>query len=469
MRNKKEYFWALLGRFVPQVLYLLVTIVLARFLSPEDFGMIGVLTVFCTISSVLMDSGLGGSLIKEKTITSLDCSSIFVFNIIVSIFLYIIIFIFSDYIEFYFSYNGLSSVTKVLCLLFIINSWGVVPKSLLMRKLKYQEIGKISIISVIIASMFSIILGIMGCEVYALVAYQLINSLINAILLIRKSSYSISFKFNYNNFRRLIPFGFFTTLVTCIDTLYENIITVLFGKFFNIQQAGFLYQAKKIEEVPSHSLIVTINAVSFSVLTKYKDNPIEFISEANKIIKTISVFMIPILLSISLFSKPIIELLYGKNWDVAASYLSILMFAGIFILLENINRNFIKSLGKVSVLFKYTILKRILGILIIIFIAYHSPEFVLYAYIVSSFIGYIVNNYVYCNLMNLSLLSQITLFVKLLFPCVIYYGLIYLFSCWTSLITQLIIAIILLMIYYLGVLPFYGLNTMKMLRHILKI
>lgn len=467
MKNKKEYFWALLGRFIPQTIYLLTTIILARFLSPQDFGMIGVLTLFCTISSVLMDSGLGGSLIKENKITNLDCSSIFVFNIIISLILYFTLFICSDYIEYYFSHKGLSEVTKLLCLVFIINSWGIVPKSILMRELNFKAIGKISIISVIIASIISIILGVNGYGVYALIAYQLVNSLINVILLIKESTYKISFKFSYHSFMKLIPFGAFTTLVTCIDTLYENMITFLFGKYYNIQQAGYFYQAKKIEEVPSHSLISTINGVAFSVLTKYKDTPNEFISESNKILKTISAFMIPLLLTISLFSEPIINLLYGEKWNLAAVYLSILMFAGIFILLENINRNFIKSLGKVSLLFRYTIIKRVLGILLILGIAYLSPQYVLYAYIVSSLLGYLINNHVYCKLMNISVMSQIIVVIKLLAPGLFYYGLIYILGFWFDLPYQIFVSSFILIIYYFKILSLYNINLIKRIKSVI--
>lgn len=465
MQNVKEYIWALVGKFLPQGIYLVTTMILARFLTPDDFGMIAVLTVFFTVAGVLMDAGLGGSLIKENRIEDIDCSTIFVFNLFVSHLIYVILFCLSSEIESFFGQEDLSSIVKVLCLVFVVNSWGLVPKALLMRNLKFKEISNISIISVFIASCCSVTAGIYGLGVYALVIYQLINALINVLLLLNAIKFKISLAFSFNSFKRLIPFGFYTTLVTITDTIYENMITFLFGKYFNMQQAGYLYQAKKIEDVPSQSLIVSINSVAFPVLTRYKDEPVEFIKEARRILETISLFLIPILLTVSLFSVPIIILLYGHEWESSASYLSILIFAGICIVLENINRNFIKALGFVNQLFKYTIVKRGIGIITILITVYIFPEYILYAYIISSILGYIVNNYVYCKIMNINCSKEFYIVLKLLVPNVIYYFVMILVIRYIELVSiQILIASIFLIIYYIYILPLYGIDTHRIMK-----
>ena len=459
MKNKKEYFWALIGKFIPQSIYLITTMILARYLSPDDFGMVGVLAIFFTVSSVLMDSGLGGSLIKENEIKRIDCSTIFVFNLAVSHILYLFLFVLSDNIEDYFAKDGLSKVVKLSSLVFVINSWGLVPKSLLQKELKFRIISNIGIISVIIAALGSVILGINGYGVYALVGYQLINALVQVVLLLYKANFFLSFKFSRTSFKKLIPFGLYTTLTHSIDTVYENIITSLFGKYFNLQQAGLLYQAKRLEEVPSHSLIVTINSVAFPVLTKLKDSPDDFIKEAKNIFILIISLITPLLLTISLFSKPIIILLYGDKWIEASPYLSILMFAGIFILAENVNRNFIKSLGQVSQLFKYTLIKRIVGISLIVLVILISPKYVLYAYIVSSFIGYIVNNYVYCHLMTLSSVTNFCILFKIFVPNAGYYIVMLLVMYYVdNLIMQVLISLFLLLLYVMVLSKYMGWN-----------
>ena len=420
MENKRAYLWAIVGRFIPQIIYLLTTMFLSRFLTPNDFGMIGVLTVFFTVANVLMDSGLGGSLVKEKEISQLDCSTIFVFNLIISHVIYIVLFLFAESIESFFSTLGLADVVKSLCLVFVINSWGLVAKSLLIREIQFKLISNITIISVTIASLVAIVMAYFNFGVYALVVYQLIQSLISTALFIFYSNFKISFHFSLSSLKRLIPFGIFTTLVSIIDTIYENMITFLFGKCFNMYEAGYLYQAKKLEEVPSLTLTSTINNVAFPILTKHKNNIVKFKEEANQILILFTAAIVPMLLTISIFAKELIICIYGDEWLGATSYLSLLIFAGICILLENINRNFIKSLGAVDRLLKYTIIKRFIGI-IVIFLSLLSVDYILYGYILSSFIGFIINNEVYCKLIHEKSIYQLSHIFYIFIPNIIYF------------------------------------------------
>ena len=450
MQNKQEYLWAMIGRFAPQIIYLLTTIILARFLTPNDFGIIGVLSVFFMVANVLMDAGLGGSLIKERSISDVDCSTIFVFNILISHLLYVVIFFCSDLLEQYFKIEGLSSVVKILCLVFVINSWGLVPLAILTRKLQFKSISVCVIISVLLASFGAIILAIYNCGVYALVVYQIIQAFVSVVLYYIYSKYCISFKFSFKSFKRLIPFGFFTTCSVVIDTVYENIMTFLFGRFLDIKQAGFLYQAKRIEEVPSKTLITTINNVAFPVLTKIANDTIRFKNEANTIFKTIILLLAPLLATIAIFSKLIIKLILGAQWGDAAPYLSLLMFASIFLIMETLNRNFIKSLGAVELLFKITLIKRCIGLLIIFLCLIKSIEWVLYGYIISSAIGYIVNLFAYSSLVNEKTFIQVRLTVLLLLPALIYYCIMKYSCCLTNiLLFQIFCSLILLLVYYL--------------------
>ena len=182
MRNKKEYIWSFIGRFLPQAIHLITTMVLARFLTPEDFGVIGVLTIFFMVANSLMDAGLGGSLIKEKEISKLDCSSIAAFNVVVSVLLYALLLIMSGKIEQYYSVEGVAAVTRVLCSIFVLNSLGLVPYALLMRELKFRTLSMISIVSSSFSMLVAIIMAIAHYGVWALVAYQIVGSVVNLLL-----------------------------------------------------------------------------------------------------------------------------------------------------------------------------------------------------------------------------------------------------------------------------------------------
>lgn len=468
MQYKKEYILALIGRFVPMFIYLGTTMVLARFLSPYDFGMIGVLAIFFNVAKTLMDAGLGGSLVKEKHLESIDCSTIFVFNVAISSVLYIFLFFCSGIIEQYFETPGLSSIVKILCSVFIIDSFGLVPLSLLTRKLDFKAITIINISSVICASAVSIVLAVFGVRVYSLIAYQIIAAFVTVALSFYYSKFHISFRFSKSSFQRLISFGIYTTLTSLLDSIYENLITFLFGKYLNMQHAGYLSQAKRLEEVPSQSVVQTISNVAFPVLTKIRDNSNRFAEECYSTFKIILLLLLPLLFSISIFSEPIIILVFGHKWIPAAPYLSLLMFAAVFHVAETLNRTFIKSTTKVKPLFVFTSVKRAIGIVIIIVFVYIEPMYSLYGYIISTLIGYLFNAYLLFKVSELSVLSQFGLFVQTLIPSIAYFILMsFIIGFGLSMPLNIIAALLLLSIYYLFVLRLYDIDIISYCKSLL--
>lgn len=463
MENKKAYIYALIGQFGPQAISLITNMVLARLLLPETFGAIAVLNIFLSIASVLMDSGLGGSLVKEKEIKPIDCSTIFVFNLFVSLILYLIVFIFAAEIENFYHIPDLRITARLLCLCFVINSFGLVPKALLTRNVNFKGLTEIHLLSFSIASVAAISIGLIYRNVYALLANQLINSTLQVIFSIYKSGYKFSFKFSIESFRKLFSFGVFTTMTSIIDSIYENIIVLFFGKIYNAQQAGYVGQAKKLEELSARSIAQTVNNVAFPILVKYRDDRPKFLAESNRIFKTLLAITSPALITIAIFSEEIILLLFGTQWIQSAEYLSLLIFAGIFILCESLNRNFIKSLTLVNLLFKITIWKRIVGILLIIITAFITPEYILHVYILSSFIGFLFNNRLYSKSIKISFWEQLFVMIKILFPSFIYYIIMTMLHIESSFF-KIAIASLFLLVYYFGILPMYDIHIIEFIK-----
>lgn len=459
MLHKKEYIWAMIGRFLPQFIYLITTMILARFISPDDFGKIGVLAIFFTVANTLIDSGLGGSLVKEKVITDIDCSTISVFNLFLSHLLYLIIFLFSGLIERHYNVEGLGLIVKISCVIFIINAWGLVPQSLLVRDLRFRTSMIIGIVSVLVSAFTAIIMAVMGCGVWALVAYQLVGGIVTVLSSVIVTKYKVSFLFSWQSFKRLLSFGVFTTLSSTIDTIYENLTVNLFGKYLSIQKAGLLYQAKRIEEVPTQTLTITISSVAFPVLTKMRMEAGRFVEECASIFKMVLLLMLPLLACLSLFASPILLLLFGNKWVDAAPYLSLLVFAGVFKIAENLNRSFIKSTTKVDKLFIYTIIKRSIGIGILIVFLMWRAESVLIGYIISTFIGFIANCILLARISEFTFIKQLYLFLIVSVPTLLFYALmVFVQHTIAPLYLQIVVAVVLIMVYYLFVLRLYGIN-----------
>lgn len=414
MQNKKAYIWGGIGKVLPQAINIFVYMILARFLSPDDFGMVGVLAILLSIANTLTDSGLGGSLIKEDTISSKDCSTVFTFNMIVSLSLYLVIFFSAQYIENYFQIDNLKPIARILPLSFILSAPCIVPKSLLIRELKFKVLTFISIISYIISGTISIIACIFGWGVYSIVCFQLLHIAITTILINFASKYRIQIGFSKDSFRRLFSFGAFTTLCNIIDSIYSNIISILLGKYVGVTVTGYYEQAKKIEATTSEALVSTINTVSFPILTRLKQDFIAFSKEADTIFAYISILILPCLGIIAIYAKEIVWLLWGEQWLDATIYLVLLMVYGSTYICESLVRNNIKSLGFVKKLTEITITKRIIGICIISVFIIISDIAILYGLIASTILGFIINIWLYCRIIKKPMFQQLAIYIKLL-------------------------------------------------------
>ena len=466
MQNKGAYLLGFLGRVGPALIQLVANMIMARFLSPDDFGTIGVLAIIIMVANVLVDSGLGGSLVKEKDITNLDCSTIAFFNIIMGVVIYLVLFIFAPLIERIYGINNLSIIVRVLSTTFLIGPIGLVPKALLYRSLQFGKVTATLIISILFASVIAVIMAMNGAGVWSLVAFQIVNSIMIVVTSCFACHYKLSFRFSKSSFNRLFSFGFITTIISIVDTIYENLLTTITGKYLSVGEAGYLTQSKKLEESLTTSVASTIGNVAFPILTKLKNDNERFIKEASSVYETLSLISFPILLYVAFFADEIITLLFGEKWLPSAFYLKALIFAGILIILETLIRSFIKSLCEVELLMKATVIKRVLGIIIILIAAIVASRMLVYAYILSSLIAFLINAFVYCNLTHQKIGSFLFTTIKVIIPSVLCYLVLSFFKYGLekSLWIQLILAILLLLVYYSILLPKYGINILDMFR-----
>lgn len=470
MQGKKAYLWNFIGRVIPQGLFLVTSIILARFLTPEDFGAVGVLTVFITIATTLTDSGMGGSLIKEKEVSKQDCATVFLFNGGISLTFYALLFFIAPWVQDFFHVEGLATIARVLGLVFVIGAWGIVPRSLLIKDLKFKGLTAVAIGAVIIASIVAIIGCFLNWGAYAIVAYQLTNMSITTLGVFFICRYKVEIGFSKASFKKLFSFGAYTTISNVIDSIYENIMSFLFGRFMSIQSAGYFYQSQKIESVSTNSWATTINTVSFPILTKLRDAPTEFHKEANNILFNIVTLLFPIFALIASLAKEILHWLFGLKWTPAAPYLSILMFVGMVYIMESVLRNNIKSLGQVRQLFEITLAKRIVGLGMILGALLFSSFAMMYGYLLATILGYLCNLWLYTRLVEEKFFVTCSLYLKYLIMPGLVSGLLFMMRLATDNMIVLLPSMIgILGMYYLAILPkIGGLNLLLLAKQYIK-
>lgn len=402
-----NYVWGFGNRIITLLATLLNTLILARFLTPEDFGKVGMLAILVNLGTTIADTGMGGSLVKEKNLTKLDCSTVFVYNLVFSLLLYFIFFICAPSIEKFYDTPGLCEISRILTLPIIISALTIVPRSLLYKQLEIKKIFLISLISSILSITTSVVLAINGAGVWALVSYTITYALLENICYHAVCRYVPHFAFSKESFKKLFSFGFFTTLSTIVDTVYENILSILLGKFVGATEVGYYTQAKRIEETPSKSVSTSVANVAFPMLCHINNNEIEFIKKAKEIQGYLLEISTAIILLLALYADTIIILMFGPSWIEAAYYLRILCIAGVFIIIENTNRTFIKSLGRSDIMFKIAMVKRTIGLSIIALSLIWGIKYVLWGYVLSTIIAAIINAYSLSRLVNYRLGSQI--------------------------------------------------------------
>ncbi len=469
MDNIYSYIWSFIGKFGLQFVYLFTNIVLARLLTPQDFGIIGVLTLIFSIAQTLSDAGLGGALIMEKELNKKNCGTIFIFNFVISICLYLVVFICAPIIESFYDVESIADVARVLGLVFILHAIGIVPKSILTYQLRFKELSIVIIISVIISAIISIIFAFNKAGVYSLVVFQLSNALLTSFLYMLVAKYRVYICFDVDSFKRMFSFGFFTTIINVVDSFYENLTAAIFGKVYNVSQAGYFSQAKKLEEASIQSLVLTVNTTAFPVLSKFRDQMSSFEKEADSLRKTIPLIIAPLLFFMGAYANEIIIFLFGVEWLESSIYLKFLLIAGFFMINESISRNFIKALGLVKLLFKYTIIKRLLGCFVIILASFVSPKYILHGYVVSAALGYLINAIVYSKIINvipyIYIYRSIADFIPLLPLFLVIYTVHFLFL---DLYINLFLSFSVLVLYYFSVLHYLGLSIRNILSVIIK-
>ncbi len=385
--------WAVFDRAGSQVILLISTLILARLLSPKDFGLVSMLYIFIAISTLFVDSGMGGGLVRKQNLTTADCNTFFYFNISVAVSVYIVLFLIAPYIAIFYKEPIVTDILRVLGLNVIINAFGLVQKTLLVRDLKIRLVTRSSLIGSFIATIIGIIAAFAGFGVWSLLIINMGGSLISVLLLWKFSGWTPTKIVSKQSFQEMYAFGLGLFLSSFIDVIFKNIYQPLIGKVFSPVHAGFYYQAKRLNEVPILSISSVVDSITYPILAKCQDNKHQLEDMYKKIVKLLIFVSIPIVICLYFLANEIVLVLLGKKWLFAADLLKILSFSGIFLILETINRSLLKLEGRTNLIFKLEVVKKII-IAITILITYQlGIKALVIGMVINAIISFALNQY----------------------------------------------------------------------------
>ena len=399
--------WSSVGKFGTIGLQFISNLVLARLLMPRDYGVIGMLQVFIAVSSIFVTAGFGSALIQKKNPTHIDYTSVFYWNLVAAIVFYVILFFFAPTIARFYNMRDLCGVLRVQSLSLIIQAFSTVQSNQLQRQLRFKELSIRNIVATLIGTVVAIVMAFLNYGVWSLVALSLVSSFAGVLLLWKMSSWRPTWEFSWQSLKELFSFGGLMALSSFVETVYSNLQSLIIGKCFSSSDLGYYTQAKKLGDIPTTTLAVIVNEVTFPVFSKMQDEKEKLLYGLRKNVAAVTYLAFPMMLLLIVISKPLILMLYGAKWDTSVDYFRVLCLGSMFYSHNSLNTNICKALGKGRVYFWLQLTKRILGIVMIVIGVQFGIYGLLWSVALFYYVAFFLNGIVNGRLLNYGILRQL--------------------------------------------------------------
>lgn len=399
--------WSFIDNIANSGVSFLVGLILARLLTPAEYGIMAMIAVFVAVSNSIVDSGFSNALIRKVRIERVDYNTVFIFNLIVSIALYILLFVSAPAISLFFKELVLIDILRVIGLILIINALGIIPRTILVKSINFKTQTKVSIISSISSGLIGVGMAMTGWGVWSLVWQQLSRQIFNSLFLWIFCKWIPAWQFSIKSFKEMFGFGYKLLLSGLLDTLYKNVYYVIIGRFYSSAQLGQYTRAEQFNMIFSSNLTSIVQRVSYPVLSSIQEEPERLREAYRQIIKTTMLVSFACMLGLASVAKPLIIILIGEKWLPSVSFLQIICFSGMLYPLHAINLNILQVKGRSDLFLKLEIIKKIIAIGPIVIGVFYGIEFMLWGSVLTSFIAYFLNSHYSADLICYSTIEQI--------------------------------------------------------------
>lgn len=380
--------WTSIDRFGQQIVQFIIGIVLARLLSPSDYGLIGMLMIFIALSSSMIDGGFGQALIRKKEANKLDFSTIFFLNLALSIALYIVLFFAAPRIACFFNQPQLVNISRVLFLSILFYAAYFIQYVLIVKELAYKSLAKINISSTIISGGLGIYLAINGFGVWSLVYQQISYHFFRLVLFYFIRKWKPSLMFSVAVIKEHWNFSIHLLGTSLLNVFFNNIYIVLIGKFYPLKQVGYYTQANKLSETINYSFQQILQGASFPLLVQIQDDDERYRRVYRKMNEIISLFIFPLIFTLIIIAEPLIITLLSEKWKASVVFFQILCLANIFNPFFGLNTSVLNSRGASKKTFQLELIKKGLIILSIVFCFSFGIEVMLMGFVIANFMAF---------------------------------------------------------------------------------
>lgn len=398
--------WSATERLGQQGFQFIIGIIIARILSPADYGLVGMLAIFMAIASTFLDSGFGTAIIQKQDADQTDFSTVFYFNIIVGLISYAILYLCAPYIAAFFKQPELIPLTRFMSLSLIINSLGLIQHTLFIKKIDFKTITKISLISMILSGFVGIIMAYTGYGVWSLAVQSVAGQFARTCLLWLFSSWKPTLIFSLKAFNQLFSFGSKLLASGLLSQIFDNIYNLIIGKSYSSAQLGFYTQAKRIVDLPMLSVNAIIQNVTFPILASIQNEDERLKSNFRKIIKVTIFINFPLMLTLGVIAEPLIIVLLTDKWLQAAPYCQLFCIIGMTYPLNSVNLSILNVKGRSDIFLNLELVKKIMISTAILLTLKHGVLVLIIGQVVYSIAASLLNLYYSGKLINYSLREQ---------------------------------------------------------------
>lgn len=399
--------WSTVDAFLGQGITFFVGLILARLLSPEEYGLVGICLIFTNILNGIVDSGFSNALIRKKEVENNDYNTMFVTNLVISIVLYILLFLSSPLIAIFFSHEELTPLIRVIGLVLVINALSITQITRLTKEIDFRTKAKASLISAIISGIIGIVMAYVGYGVWALIAQVLSKQIFYTVSLWVFCSLRPSFSFSIESFKYMWGFGSKLMLSGLLDNIWKQLYQVVVGKFYSAATLGQYTRSKEYANIFSANITLIVQRVSYPALAEIQDDKARMVSVYRKVIKMTMFVTCICLMSIGAVAEPLIYCLIGPRWDEAASYLPLICLSMSLYPLHAINLNMLQIQGRSDIFLYIEVVKKILGFIPLSLGVLFNIYWMLIASIFVGIVSFFLNSYYTGRVLKYSSFKQL--------------------------------------------------------------
>lgn len=406
-KTKKGLYWQFFNQFANNGLQFCIGIVLARLLTPEDYGITALPAVFLAVAGCLVDCGFGSALVRKPDLSEKDLSTAFYYSISVGVTLYLALFLSSGWIADFYNAPILESVLKVTALGLLFGPVASVQGVQLSRKLDFKTPTKISLTCKITTGILGLAMAFCGYGIWSLVIPGVVGSIINVLMLYYFVRWLPKERWSKESFRYLWGFGSKLLASWLMGTVYENVYPLIIGKFFSPAQLGIWNRAQGYASLPSKQATNVLQSVTFPVLSKMQEDTDKLAMNYRRILRVSAFVVFPIMLIMAAVAHPLVIILVTEKWESCVPFLQIMCFSLFLYPIHAINLNLLQVKGRSDLFLRLEIIKKIVGILIMCITIPIGLMAMAYGMVVSSFISLIINTYYTGVIINVGYWRQV--------------------------------------------------------------